>query len=89
MIGAEEQFPVRLRLPLHTFGAPYVPISPIPFPLPVHYHIHYGQPLHLYEGLSASDADDPVITATAAARVQESVQALIEAGLKSRLGVFI
>jgi 1-acyl-sn-glycerol-3-phosphate acyltransferase len=89
VIGAEEQFPIRLRLPLHTFGAPYVPISPIPFPLPVHYHIHYGQPLHLYDGLSASDADDPVITAAAAARVQESVQALIEAGLKSRLGVFI
>jgi 1-acyl-sn-glycerol-3-phosphate acyltransferase len=88
VVGAEEQFPVRIRLPLHTFGAPYIPVSPLPGPLPVHYHIYYGEPLALYEGLSAADADNPAVTATAAARVQAAVQALIERGLRERQGVF-
>lgn len=88
VIGAEEQFPLRLRLPIHTFGAPYVPLSPIPLPLPVHYHIHYGEPLNLYEGRSAADADDPEIASAAASQVQAAVQALIKRGLSERKGVF-
>lgn len=89
VIGAEEQFPLRLRIPLRPFGAPYLPLSPIPFPLPVQYHIHYGEPLHLYEGLSPQASDDPEVLKRVSEQVQQAVQALIEKGLRERQGVFV
>lgn len=88
VIGAEEQFPLRMQLPLQLFGAPFLPVSPIPFPLPVRYHIHYGAPISLYEGTSASDADSPQLVQQGAAQVQRAVQALIEHGLRTRKGLF-
>jgi 1-acyl-sn-glycerol-3-phosphate acyltransferase len=88
VIGAEEQFPLRTQVPLKLFGAPFLPISPIPVPLPVRYHIHYGAPIPVYEGTSEADADNPQITKAGAARVQQAVQALIEEGLRTRKGIF-
>lgn len=88
IIGAEEQLPLVLTLPLRPFGAPYLPLSLLPVPLPVRYHIYYGAPLHLSEGRVPEDADDPAITAAAAARVQAAVQELIDRGLRDRKGVF-
>ncbi len=89
VIGAEEQFPVRVQLPVHVFGSPYLPLSPIPIPLPVRYHIHYGEPIALHEGLSPQDADDPDVAARATAKVQAAVQALVDKGLRERKGVFV
>ncbi len=88
IIGAEEQFPLEVRLPVHLFGAPYLPVGPVPFPLPVHYHIHYGPPIALHDGHPPEDADDPAITAAAAAQVKAAVQSLIETGLAQRKGWF-
>jgi 1-acyl-sn-glycerol-3-phosphate acyltransferase len=85
IVGAEEQWPVLAQLTgLHPFGLPYVPVVGTPLPLPVRYHIHYGEPLELHtaEPLSREAIE------RAAARVQSAVQALIDHGLTERKGAF-
>ena len=64
----------------------FLPNTPIP--LPVHYHIYYGEPIPLHEDLRPGDADDPDMVEAAAARVKRAVQALIDQGLAEREGVF-
>ncbi|MFW5920291.1 MAG: acyltransferase, partial [Polyangiales bacterium] len=88
IVGAEEAWPQLGRLRVHPFGAPWLPVPLSPIPLPVHYHIWYGEPLMLHEGLEPGDADDPRLAEAAAARVREAVQALIDRGLRERPGVF-
>lgn len=88
IVGAEEQMPQVARLPLRAFGIPYVPVPLTPLPLPVRYHLHYGEPLHLHEGLRPEDADDPEVVRRAAERVRHAVQALVNKGLRLRKGVF-
>lgn len=87
IVGAEEQMPQIARLEaVKLFGAPYLPITLTPFPLPVRYHVYYGQPLALHERYH--DPDDPEVLAQAAAEVKAAVQALIQRGLAEREGVF-
>jgi 1-acyl-sn-glycerol-3-phosphate acyltransferase len=90
IIGAEEQMPQLGRIqalgPL--LGVPHVPLPLTPFPLPVRYHVHYGEPLVLHEGLAPEDADDPAVVQRAALRVRDAVQMLIERGLRQRRGIF-
>ncbi|HZH78935.1 MAG TPA: lysophospholipid acyltransferase family protein [Archangium sp.] len=88
IVGAEEQMPQLGRLPLQAFGVPYVPVTLTPFPLPVRYHLLYGEPLRLHEGLRPEDADDPEVVRRAAERVRRAVQELVERGLREREGVF-
>jgi 1-acyl-sn-glycerol-3-phosphate acyltransferase len=86
VVGAEEGWPQLARLDsFHLFGAPFLPIPATPVPLPVHYHIHYGEPLLLHERY---DGEDPSAVAAASAEVKRVVQALIAEGLASRAGVF-
>lgn len=88
IIGAEEQWPILTRIDrLHPFGAPYLPIPIVPLPLPVRYHIHYGEPIR-FDELSPADADDPALVDRAARKVKAAVQLLIERGLRQRQGVF-
>lgn len=90
VIGAEEQMPQVARIealgPL--VGAPYLPVPATLLPLPVRYHLHYGEPLRLHEGHRPEDADDPEVVHRASERVREAVQDLIERGLRQRRGVF-
>jgi 1-acyl-sn-glycerol-3-phosphate acyltransferase len=89
VIGAEEQWPQLGRIEgLHPFGIPYLPIPATPLPLPVRYHIHYGEPLALHEGLAPEQADDPAVLRVAAERTRAAVAALVERGLAAREGVF-
>lgn len=89
IVGAEEQWPQLTRLDgFHLFGAPFLPIPLIPFPLPVHYHIHYGRPIALHDSWPPEAADDPVAVHEGAARVKAAVAELIDAGLRGRSGVF-
>lgn len=86
IIGAEESWPVALRLRgLRVFGAPYLPIPATPLPLPVRYHLHYGAPLDLHGDLPSEAADDPAVVAAAAERVRLALAALIAAGLRGRV----
>jgi 1-acyl-sn-glycerol-3-phosphate acyltransferase len=91
VVGAEEQMPqlASLRVPGLPFGIPHLPVPLAPLPLPVRYHLHYGEPLRLHEGLRPEDADDPQVVQRAAARVQGAVQALVERGVRQRRGIFL
>lgn len=89
VIGAEEQWPQIARVNgIRLFGAPWLPIPLTPVPLPVHYHIHYGQPMALHETWPPECADDPTAVHEAAAVVKAAVTQLIGAGLRERRGVF-
>jgi 1-acyl-sn-glycerol-3-phosphate acyltransferase len=89
VVGAEEQAPALVDLkPLaRMLGLPAFPITPylLPLPLPVHYHIHFGEPLR-FSG--SPDADDAVLERQAG-EVQAAVQALLDKGLAERPGVFL
>jgi 1-acyl-sn-glycerol-3-phosphate acyltransferase len=87
VIGAEEQMPQIGRIDVG-HGLPYLPITATPFPLPVKYHLWYGEPIRLDQEFTPADADDPAIVRSAALRVKSAVQALIEHGLHERKGVF-
>jgi len=89
VIGAEEQWPQIGRIhSIRPFGSPYTPIVATPFPLPVHYHIHYGEPVPLGELYAAEDARRAGAVAEAAGLVRDAVQGLIDRGLAQRKGVF-
>lgn len=90
IIGAEEQMPqvAKLRRLGQLFGAPYVPLTLTPFPLPVRYRIHYGEAIALHERFDPADADDPNKVREAAGLVKTAVESLIEAGLRDRTGIF-
>ncbi len=87
VVGAEEQMPQLAQIPLG--GAmPYLPIPATLFPLPVKYHIYYGEPVRTDLDYTPEQADDPGVLKEAAQRVKERVQALIDKGLKERKGIF-
>ena len=89
VIGAEEAWPQIGRIEsFHWFGAPFLPIPLTPFPLPVRYHIHYGQPIALHERWDPADADDPDVIDRAADLVKSEVEKLIAHGRESRKGLF-
>lgn len=89
VLGAEESWPLLGKLDhIHLFGAPYLPIPATPVPLPAHYHIRYGTPLHLDAGLEVGDADDPRVVAAAADHARLALEELIRDARDARRGVF-
>lgn len=88
LIGPEEQMPQLWRLEGlgRALGLPYVPVPATPLPLPVKYHIHYGEPIPVHLDYRPSDADDPEKVREASARVRDAVAALIQKGLRKRGG---
>lgn len=89
IIGAEESWPMLVKLRrVHLFGSPYLPIPATPLPMPTHYHIRYGNALHLASGHAPEDADDPEVVARAADHGRRALESLIAAALAARRGVF-
>lgn len=88
VIGAEEQMPQIAQLPIRAFGSPYLPIPLTLFPLPVRYHIHYGEPICFADRYPPEAADDPESVDGAAREVRDAVERLISSGLALREGVF-
>lgn len=87
VVGAEEAWPELWRLDsVHAFGAPFLPIPATPLPMPVRFHIYYGQPLALHE--EGHDPDDPLAVRHAAGKVKSAVEELIARGLSERAGLF-
>jgi 1-acyl-sn-glycerol-3-phosphate acyltransferase len=85
IIGAEESWPVLFKLrTFHLFGAPYVPVPASLLPLPVQFHIHYGEPIALHREYPPYAADDPDVVGAAARKVRDAVAALVERGLAGR-----
>ena len=88
IVGAEEQMPQISRIDIPAFGLPYIPIPATPLPLPVRYHIQYGDPIPIHGDYTPDQADDPDVVQEAAGRVKAAVQDLLERGLDQREGVF-
>jgi 1-acyl-sn-glycerol-3-phosphate acyltransferase len=88
VIGAEEQLPQLARLPIRLFGSPYTPVPATPFPLPVHYHLHYGEPIDVAGRFDPDEANAPRAVHALAAEVKDAVRDLIASGLEHREGVF-
>lgn len=90
IVGAEEQMPQLGKLPVGSklFGAPYLPITLTPLPLPVRYHIRYGEPLRLHERFDPAYAAEPEVLAEGAELVAAEVRRLLDEGLRERRGVF-
>jgi len=90
IVGGEEQMPALLasRRLGKLVGVPVLPIPAIPLPLPVRYHLYYGEPIRLDKDYRPDQADDPDVVREAAAQVQAAVDTLIQQGLAERNGVF-
>ncbi|MDP2343068.1 MAG: lysophospholipid acyltransferase family protein [Deltaproteobacteria bacterium] len=89
VIGAEEQAPAiaDIRPLARLLGLPAAPVifpQFFPFPLPTHYRIWFGEPLY-FKG-SADDDDDDV--AAQVKKVKNTVQRMVDVGLKKRTSVF-
>ena len=94
IVGSEEQHPGLANFEGlgHRLGMPSFPITPtFPWlgplgllPLPVRYHLHFGEPLH-FEG--AANDDDAAILARVA-RVKAAIDDLLARGREMRSGVF-
>lgn len=65
-------------------GTPYAPISPLYFPLPVKFHVHFGAPLR-FDG--RFDDEDAVIDEKVK-RVKDEIARLIERGRAERRSLF-
>lgn len=88
ILGAEESWPLAAKLGMRWFGAPYLPIPAWPLPLPAHYRIQYGSPIHLDRDHPVADADDPRIVAEAAARARAVVERQLQDLRQIRRGIF-
>ena len=90
VIGAEEQAPAVNFKPLaRLLGTPAFPVMPIPpflpvLPLPVKYRLYFGEPLRFG---GDPDDDDEVIEAHVRT-VKNSIQSMVQLGLKERRHVF-
>jgi len=98
LIGAEEQAPIigNLRPLARAFGFPYIPVTPFfPWlgplgllPLPVKYHIYYGEPIHFYRDHDGATLNDPEAVTALAVKVKMTIQDMVNKGLARRTSVF-
>jgi len=90
VVGGEEQLPALFssRRIGKLFGVPVMPVPAVPVPLPVRYHLYYGEPIPVHEEFKPEQADDPAVVKAVAARVQDAVGELVKRGLSERTGVF-
>lgn len=88
VVGAEEQAPQILDVkPLaKLLGFPYLPITPtlLPLPLPVRYHLHFGEPMRF----TGSPDDEDAVLEEKVAKVKSAVAGLLARGLEQRQHVF-
>jgi len=88
VVGAEEQAPQVLDVkPLaKLLGFPYLPVTPtiLPLPLPVRYHLHFGEPMRF----TGSPDDEDAVLEEKVAKVKSAVAGLLARGLEQREHVF-
>jgi 1-acyl-sn-glycerol-3-phosphate acyltransferase len=88
VVGAEEQAPALFHLDsvARLLAFPSFPITPtiLPFPLPVRYQIHFGDPMHF----GGSPDDDDAVLDGKVGQVKAAVEALVAKGLAERKHIF-
>ena len=88
IVGPDEQMPLLAKLQSFQFlGAPYIPITATPLPMPVRYHIRYGEAVYPHQTLGC-DPQDPRSIQAFAKLLRGKVMRLIEQGLSDRKGLF-
>ncbi len=93
VVGAEEQYinVANLQSLASTLGLPTVPIVPqwfvpgLQLPLPTRYHIYFGEPLRF----SGDPDDDDAIIEEKVFVVKQTIQSMLNRGLKERRGWFL
>lgn len=89
VVGAEEQAPAifDVKFLARLLSMPAFPVTPtlVPFPLPVRYHLHFGEPLRFTGSADEEDAE----LERKVGEVQAAVQGLLDKGLAERRGVFL
>jgi 1-acyl-sn-glycerol-3-phosphate acyltransferase len=88
VVGAEEQAPAffDFKSAARLIGFPSLPITPtlVPFPLPVKYHLWFGEPMRF---LGRPDDDDAELERKVR-EVKERIAGLLQHGLADRKGIF-
>jgi 1-acyl-sn-glycerol-3-phosphate acyltransferase len=88
VIGAEEQAPALFdfKQVAKMIGFPALPITPtlLPLPLPVKYHLWFGEPMRFAGG----NEDDDVELERKVAAVKRSIEGLLRRGLAARGSIF-
>ncbi len=86
VVGSEEQAPSLGNFqPLaRLLGMPAFPLVLTPVPLPVRYHIEFGEPMWF----SGRPHDEDRVVAARVERVKERLRAMIADGLRRRSGIF-
>ncbi len=89
VIGAEEQAPAVANLvPMaKLFGFPALPLifpQIVPFPLPVKYRLHIGEPMYF----KGDGTEDDEVVARHVAHTKQRLQHMIEKGLRDRQSIF-
>lgn len=91
VVGGEEQLVsvANVRPLAKLLGMPAFPVIPqlflgMAFPLPTRYRLYFGEPLYF----SGDPDDDDVIIEEKVQRVKQTVQSMVNRGLKERRGVF-
>ena len=88
VIGAEEQAPALFdfKQVAKMIGFPALPITPtlLPLPLPVKYHLWFGEPMRF----SGGNEDDDVELERKVAAVKRSIEGLLRRGLTARASIF-
>jgi 1-acyl-sn-glycerol-3-phosphate acyltransferase len=88
VVGAEEQAPAlfHLKSAAKLIGFPALPVTltGIPLPLPVKYHLWFGEPMHFS---SSADEDDAELERKVR-EVKGAIEALVAKGLAQRRGIF-
>jgi 1-acyl-sn-glycerol-3-phosphate acyltransferase len=88
VVGAEEQAPAffDFKAGARLLGFPALPITltGLPLPLPVKYHLWFGEPMRF----SGSHEDDDAELERKVGLVKGAVQSLLRHGLEDRRGIF-
>lgn len=88
VVGAEEQAMALTDLkPIaKLFGFPSLPLTPtlVPFPLPSRYHLYFGEPMRF----TGSPNDDDAVLDVKVREVKNTIQAMLNHGLRERKSVF-
>jgi 1-acyl-sn-glycerol-3-phosphate acyltransferase len=86
IMGAEETLPLLGKLPGGLLGVPYVPVTPLPLPLPAKWRIRIGEPIAVPAGAKQTDLSvvESLVDAT-----RNTIEHMLRELLGARGGVFL